>query len=275
MEPHPFQKRLTFSTLAAPAWTLEQIVERAEAAGMNGVDFRGIGAELDITQLKAFGSDLVETLKLLQAHHLQMPCLNSSVNLVTPALTKWEAMQEELKRYTELAKRSGTRYIRVFGGIIPTGMPQQDARHLAQTHLRQAIEICRPHGCMPLLETHDAWTTSSALLEIMHDIDPADAGILWDLEHPWRAGESPDATAANLRTRIRHIHIKDTIRTDGKSRPMLLGEGELPLTACLKALIDIGYDGWICLETEKRWHSEGPEPEISVPQFAKFMRAAV
>jgi sugar phosphate isomerase/epimerase len=96
---------------------------------------------------------------------------------------------------------------------------------------------------------------------------------LWDLEHPWRNGEAPQETATQLKGRIEHIHIKDTIRRGGKSVPLLLGEGEVPLAECLAALRSIGYDGWICLETEKRWHPEGPEPERSVPQFADYMRA--
>jgi sugar phosphate isomerase/epimerase len=269
---HPAShSRLTFSTLASPQWTLPQIVENAAASRLGGVDFRGIGQELDITQLREFGPDLAGTLELLRKHHLQMPCLNTSVTLVTPALTKWEAMQEELSRYAQLARQCGTRFIRVFGGAVPPDMPREDARRLAVSHLRQAVEICQPHGCRPLLETHDEWTVSSAVLEILGEIDPADAGMLWDLEHPWRSGESPAATAAALGPRIQHVHIKDTKRVAGKSVPMLLGEGEIPLKQCLTALAGIGYTGWICLETEKRWHAEGPEPEQSVPQFAKFM----
>jgi sugar phosphate isomerase/epimerase len=273
MQPNQFHRQLSFSTLACPAWTLSQIVEHAQASGINGVDFRGIGAELDITQLKEFGVDLPQTLKLLQSHGLQMPCLNSSVTLVTPALTKWEAMEEELQRYAQLAQASGTKFIRVFGGAIPAGMSREDARHLAQDHLRQAIAICKPLGCRPLLETHDAWTTSAAVLEIMHDFDTADTGVLWDLEHPWRAGESPAATAQVLKNWIMHVHIKDTIRKNGVSIPVLLGSGEIPLSASIEALNQISYAGWICLETEKRWHTEGPEPGQSIPQFAKYMRA--
>jgi sugar phosphate isomerase/epimerase len=273
MRPNLFQRHLTFSTLASPNWTLAQIVDCAVANGIPGIDFRGIGSQLDITHLKEFGADLSDTLQLLKQHHLQMPCLNTSVTLVTPDLSKWEAMQEELGRYAQLAERSGTRFIRLFGGAVPAGMTRDEARHLAHSHLKQAIEICQLHGCRPLLETHDSWTVSSALLEILGDIDPGEAGVLWDLEHPWRSGESPAATASGLKNRIQHVHIKDTKRVDGKSVPLLLGEGELPLGECFAALNDIHYAGWICLETEKRWHPEGPEPAISIPQFAKYMKS--
>jgi sugar phosphate isomerase/epimerase len=268
--------KLTLSTLACPNWDLKTIVETVAANGIAGIDFRGIGAELDITKLPAFGAELPATLALLKQHHLQMPCLNTSVTLVTPDPVKWEAMLGELQRHAQLASRTGTKYMRFFGGSVPDMLTREEAAHMAQRHLRQAVKICKPHGCQPLLETHDAWVTSAQVLELLHAFDPADAGVLWDLEHPWRKGESPADTAASLRKWIKHVHIKDTIReANGNQRPVLLGDGELPLRDCVKALAGIGYDGWISLETEKRWHPEGPEPEASVPQFAKFMKTMV
>jgi sugar phosphate isomerase/epimerase len=264
--------KLAISTLACPNWSLEQIISAASASEIAGIDFRGIGSEIDITKLPQFGADLPETLASLREHHLVMPCLNTSVTLVVPDPEKWDLMLQEVQRYAQLASRTATRYMRVFGGSIPKNLTRDEAVHLAQRHLRQAVKICKPNGCQPLLETHDAWITSDQVLQLIHEFDPDDVGVLWDLEHPWRLGESPADTAVGLRRWIRHIHIKDTIRTDGKSRPVLLGEGELPLHECLAALQAIGYDGWISLETEKRWHPQGPEPEQSVPQFARYMR---
>ena len=53
----------------------------------------------------------------------------------------------------------------------------------------------------------------------------------------------------------------------------LLGEGDLPLKAMVVAMRRIEYDGWVCLETEKRWNpQEAPEPEESLPQFVHFMK---
>ncbi len=263
--------KLTLSTLACPNWDLNQIIQSAAANKISGIDFRGIGAELDITRLPAFGEELPSTLEALRKHGLEMPCLNTSVTLVTPMPAAWDKMLAELQRYAQLAGRTGTKYLRLFGGASPAGLTHDEALQLAQRHLRQAVKICKPSGCMPLLETHDDWSTSGQVLELIHEFDPADVGVLWDLEHPWRQGEPPADTAATLRRWIRHVHIKDTIRENGNARPVLLGDGELPLTQCLQALADIGYDGGVALETEKRWHPEGPDPEQSVPQFAAFM----
>jgi sugar phosphate isomerase/epimerase len=266
--------KLTISTLACPNWDLQTIIKTAAANGIAGIDFRGIGPEIDITRLPAFNAELPETLATLKEHALQMPCLNTSVTLVTLDPAKWETMLGEMQRYAQLASRTGTQFLRFFGGSVPETLTRAEAGHLAQRHLRQAIKICKPHGCRPLLETHDAWVTTAQVLELMHEFDPADAGVLWDLEHPWRKGESAADTAAGLKKWIKHIHIKDTVReASGNQRPTLLGEGELPLRDCMNALADIGYDGWIALETEKRWHPEGPDPETSLPQFARYMNS--
>ncbi len=78
-----------------------------------------------------------------------------------------------------------------------------------------------------------------------------------------------------LRPWLRHVHVKDAKREDGKSLPCLLGEGDLPLADLVRAVRDVGYDQWLCLETEKRWHATvAPEPEESLPQFVRFMGKA-
>jgi sugar phosphate isomerase/epimerase len=80
-------------------------------------------------------------------------------------------------------------------------------------------------------------------------------------------------TARALGKYARHIHFKDAVREEGKSVPRLIGQGELPLTETLSAIRSSGYAGWICLETEKRWHPrEAPEPEESLPQFVRWMK---
>ncbi len=135
------------------------------------------------------------------------------------------------------------------------------------------MKICHVQRCQTLLETHDDWLTSAAVLEILSDFDPEEAACLWDVEHPCHHGESPTSTANTLKRYVRHIHIKDGAIRDGKSIPRLLGEGDLPLDKIIAALREIGYDAWICLETEKRWHPEtAPDPEQSIPQFVQYMR---
>jgi len=261
--------RLAISTLVCPTWTLEQIVASAASSGIGGIDFRGIGDEIDVTKLPAFNADIEATLGLLRSHGIVTPCLNTSV---TPAAQRWQMMLEEIRRTIQLAEKLQTKFIRVFGGALTSGMSRAEAIQLSQRRLRQLVKMCGPFGCVPLVETHDQWASAQEMLEMVHEYDPSEVGVLWDVEHTHRAGENVEQTFGAMKRYVHHVHFKDSLRVDGKNSPRLLGEGDLPLQACCATLRGGGYEGWICLETEKRWHAEAPEPQVSIPQFAKFMR---
>lgn len=266
--------KLTFSTLACPNWSLPQIVGAAAAHGYDGIDLRGLGAEIDVTRVSRFGAEIGSTLELLHKHELAIPCLHTSVTLITPAQERWEMMLEECRRYAALAARLGSKFLRVFGGALPKGIGREHAAVMASRHLRQLVKLCGPFACMPIIETHDEWADSARVKELLAEFSPGEAGVLWDIEHPWRRGEAPVETAAALARFIRHVHFKDSRLRGTKAIPCLLGEGELPLSECINALKSIEYGGWICLEVEKRWHPEAaPEPEESLPHFVKYMGA--
>lgn len=267
--------KLCFSTLACPTWSLPQIIDAAAANGIEGIDFRGLGEEIDLTRHISFTMELESTLEELRRRGLSMPCLNTSVTLVSPSPGRWQAMLEECYRYAELASKTDTKLIRIFGGAVPAGMTREEGLMMAQRHLRQVVKICRSFGCRVGLETHDDFTRSEDVLTLVQEFSPEDVGVVWDIEHPYRKGEDPLETANALKRYVRHVHVKDSSRVDGKSVPKLMGEGDLPVAKFIEAMRGIGYDGWVCLETEKRWHAAAPGPEESIPQFARFMSGLI
>jgi sugar phosphate isomerase/epimerase len=267
--------KLTISTLVCPDWTLEQVVEACAAAGVAGVELRGLGAEIDVTRLGAFTWGLDHTLERLRAKGLEISCYATSVTLLSPSPQRWQEMLDEAHRYARLAAQTRTPFIRIFGGALPKGADRSAVLPVLRRHLRQIVKMCRAHGATPLLETHDAWSTAAAVRELLHEFDPAEAGVLWDVEHTTRAGEAPGDVAEALRPYIRHVHLKDSLELDGKKVPKLLGEGDLPVADALRCLRAIGYGGWVCLETERRWHPDlAPAPEVSIPHFVAYMRKA-
>lgn len=264
--------KLAFSTLVCPQWTLEEIFHCAREQGIEGIDFRGVGDEIDITRMSAFTDDLPKTLRQLKEHHLQLPCFNTSITLVSPAPDRWQMMLDECHRYAALAEKTHTPFLRVFGGCLPKGMTRSEGLALAQRHLKQAAKVASQFGCRVLLETHDDWSTAEHILELLEPFDPQSVGVLWDIDHSFRHGEPPAQTASALRDWIAHTHIKDSIMHGATRLPTLLGRGELPLGDYISQLDAIGYTGWTCLETEKRWNEEAPDPQQSIPDFVRFMR---
>ncbi|MGH7178323.1 MAG: sugar phosphate isomerase/epimerase family protein [Tepidisphaeraceae bacterium] len=259
--------KLCVSTLACPGWDLPRIVETCAINGIAGIDFRGLGGEIDVTRLPQFGVDLPKTMGLLRQHGLRIPCLNTSVALLASG-DAWKHMLDECQRTGRLAERTGTRMMRVFGGSIPEEMSRNQATSMAARRLRQLVKLASRYSCCVLIETHDDWTSPNDLAALLDGFDPLDAAILWDCEHTTRAGHSPSDVVGALGDRIRHVHLKDSVRQDLRSVPRLVGQGDLPISDCVRALHKISYDGWLCLDTDKRWCDAAPEPELSIPQFA-------
>ena len=265
--------KLCFSTLACPDWSLDQIVQCARDNQL-GVDFRGIGPDIDITRTPAFNEGLPPTLELFRRNNVVLPCLNTSVTLISPP-DRWTAMLDECQRTAQLASKTDTHLMRIFGGAVPKGMDRGEARSMAHRHLRQLAQITIPNGVQLALETHDEWIIADEVLQLIDTCEPHEVGALWDIEHPHRRGEEPEQTVQKLGDRILHVHIKDSfppVPGERKARPTLLGEGEVPIVESVKQLRAIGYAGWYCLEAEKRWIASTPEPEESIPQFARYMR---
>ena len=198
--------KLAISTLVCPAWSLDQIVANCASSGVDGIDFRGIREEIDITKLAEFNDKLDETIGMLRTSDLAMPCLNTSITLLAPA-DRWQQMLDECVRSANLAAKTGTSFLRIFGGGIPKDMTRDEVRGMAQRRLRQLVKICHGKPCRPILETHDDWTTSQHVLELLHEFSPEEAGVLWDIEHTHRHGEGArrhrDATAPIHRARAR------------------------------------------------------------------------
>jgi hypothetical protein len=94
-------------------------------------------------------------------------------------------------------------------------------------------------------------------------------GAVWDSHHPCRAGETAEQVYAAIGSRLCLAQVKDAARTGAGQddwRLVLLGEGEVPVREMLQLLIRGGYDGWVSVEWEKKWHPEIEEPEKALPQ---------
>src|ERR687892_2216537 len=134
--------KLSVSTLACPNWSLPEIVGAAAAHGIRGIDLRGLGHEIDVTRVASFDeAELDATLELLRRHGLALPCLNTSIVLVTTAPDRWQTTLDDCLRHATLAQRCGARFVRVFGGAVPRSMNREEATILARRHLRQLAKI--------------------------------------------------------------------------------------------------------------------------------------
>ena len=265
--------KLSFSTLACPAWTIDRIVGAAVASGYGAVDFRGYLGDVELPDSPAFRrGGLEEIVSRVRDAGLEVSCLSSGAKMSAPDAAARERQLDAMRRYAELCEPFGCRQVRVFGGAAD-GIADPVA-NAAET-LVAAAEIAKDAGIEFAVETHDDWTDTAKLRAAFDAAGrPDGVALLWDVHHPWATkGEAPETSARNLFPYVRNTHWKDSRPLPGGKRRLCLpGEGDVPLRAAWDALAAVGYDGWFTFEWEKRWHPEIEEPEIAIPAFAAFLR---
>jgi sugar phosphate isomerase/epimerase len=267
---------IAFSTLAFPDATLASAVSLGRRWGYAGIELRLIDGQLIDPAMPA--ADRARVRRTLAG--LPVVAVDSSIRLTG------DDPGAQLGRFLELASDWEAPLVRVFGGELAAGArdPQARQRRLraAAAVLDSNVPLARRLGVAIGVETHDDFSASSVVAELLAMCDPEWVGAVWDSLHPHRAGERPADVYANLGERILLAQVKDARRIPGSGgddwQLVLLGEGEVPVRQMLGLLRAGGYRRWISVEWEKRWHPEIEEPEVALPQhlrrLAEWMEAS-
>jgi fatty-acyl-CoA synthase len=259
--------RIAFSTLAFPDATLAAAVSLGRRWGYAGIELRLIDGELIDPSMPA--TRRAQVSRTLDG--LPVVAVDSSIRLTgtDPG--------PELRRFLQLASDWHSPLVRVFGGDLgPPPLRQRQLRAAARV-LEDAAPLAARLGVAIGVETHDAFSASSAVAELLDllsadGVPPDLVGAVWDSHHPHRAGETPAEVHANLGPAILLAQVKDARRTAGGDwQLVLLGAGEVPVREMLDLLQAAGYPHWISVEWEKRWHPEIEEPEVALPQHLALL----
>jgi len=259
MHPPP---RVAFSTLAFPDATLASAVSLGRRWGYTGVELRLIDGELIDPSMPA--TERARVKRALAG--LPVVALDSSVRLTD------DDSGPPLRRFLQLASDWEAPLVRVFGGALPASGPvRQDRLRGAARVLEASVPLARRLGVAIGVETHDDFSASSVVAELLAMADPDWVGAVWDSHHPHRMGEPAADVYANLGRRILLAQVKDARRGGNDWQLVLLGEGEVPVREILGLLVAGGYRHWVSVEWEKRWHPEIEAPEIALPQHRRVL----
>ncbi len=262
--------RIAFSTLAFPDATLVSAASLGRRWGYSGIELRLIDGELIDPAMPA--ADRTQVKRTVTASGLPVVAVDSSIRLTD------DDAGPELARFLELASDWEAPLVRVFGGALAAEQTaRQEQLGAAARVLESSVPLAERLGVAIGVETHDAFSASSVVAELLALVDPAAVdsgavGAVWDSHHPHRMGETPADVYANLGSRILLAQVKDARRkADGDWQLVLLGEGEVPVRDMLELLAAGGYPYWISVEWEKRWHPEIEEPEVALPQHLELL----
>lgn len=266
---HPYP--LAWSTLGSPAWSFAYTVEQAAKHGYQALEVRLLDGEIIPADLSAERQRQMKS--LLQEHGVEMIGLGASTRFSSPDAAERKANIEELRRYLQLANALGVPMVRTFGGNVAEGVTLDQTIDWVAEGLIGAISTAEAQGVTIALETHDAFCRGAEVARVLAQVNSPHVAAIWDVHHPFRMGESIDETWGLIGPRVRHVHLKDGIRqADDNWQLVLMGEGEVPCRDVLQLLHANGYQGYVSVEWEKKWHPEIEEPEVAMPQQAAVIR---
>jgi sugar phosphate isomerase/epimerase len=262
--------RLAFSTLAFPATSLADALALGRSWGYDGVELRLIDGELIDPDMPA--AQRAQIARTLGAAGLPVVAVDSSIRLAGD-----EDAAARLGGFLELASDWEAPLVRVFGGPLARAGPERaDGLQAAARVLAAAAPRAAELGVRIGLETHDDFSSARVVAEVLAQVPDPAVGAVWDSHHPFRVGESAADVYAALAPRILLAQVKDARRAPERAdgwQLVLLGHGEVPVREMLALLAGGGYQNWVSVEWEKRWHPEIEEPQVALPQHLAVLRA--
>jgi len=265
--------KLSVSTLGCPQWDFSQILTNCRSYGYDAIELRGIRDQMDLTRSPLF--DTPQALALTKAAFagagLAVSAVDTSAMLASARHV--EKSRSEAMAAIDLAAAVDARYIRVFGGDATDDETQETATDRLVDELGRLGCYAATRNVLVLLENHDAYSTGEQVADILGRVGHASVGALWDVFNSAAIGEDPATSLASMLPYLHFVHVKDGHFDTGRYR--LLGEGEVPIAAYIDELGARGYQGYVSVEWEKRWHPDLDEPEVVFPQYAQVLRTLI
>jgi fatty-acyl-CoA synthase len=268
--------KYAFSTLACPAWSVEEVVGAATRFGYDGIEFRLLDGEA--IDPRAHRGRAARAVASCRRSGMEVCAFDTMCRFNDPDRAERTRQVEELLTWIDLAHDLQVPRLRVFGGrdqaqSRPTPPPDEANTWVVES-LRAAAPSAERAGVTIMLETHYAFSSAQRVAAVLQQVPSTHVAALWDSQHTHRVGESVEDVLQALGARLAHVHIKDARRRtpDGAAwEVVLLGEGEVPVREQLDALHHHGYAGYISVEWE--WHPEAVEPEVALAQYITWLNA--
>jgi sugar phosphate isomerase/epimerase len=206
---------------------------------------------------------------------LKIACVSSSANLHFADMARRTKELGDARRFIDLASSLGAPCMRVFGGKEESDrsrLPDQETKTRVAAGLHELGNYAGPRNVKVLIESHDHFTASAPLKEVLRAANSDHVGLLWDAHHTFAdSNEEPEFTVKQLGPWVRHTHLKDSIGRGEDRKYVLTGQGNVPIRRQIESLRSIGYKGFYCFEWEKLWHPDLEAPEIAIADFARVV----
>jgi sugar phosphate isomerase/epimerase len=255
-------ERLAFSTNAYLKFSFAEAARRLAAIGYKGIEImadvpHAWPAGLLDEQKRAIRQTLTDQqLSISNINAFMMNAISDArqrywhPSWIEPDRHYRQIRIDHTRRSLSLARELGASCITTEpGGPVEAGASWSAALQLFVEGLKPVAEHAEGEGVLLLIEPEPGLLIERAdqFLELMDHIDSPAIGLNFDIGHAYCVGDEPAPTIHRLAPYIRHFHLEDIAATRVHHH-LIPGEGAIDLPSTLRAINDIGYQGWITIE---------------------------
>ncbi len=286
-------------TMGTPEYSLPDAIRLFKKIGLDGAEIVVQDGYRCAIPEKAAASELQELRRTAEAESVKIIAL-------TPYYSRFNDLREDIRqreidgvrRVMEYAAFLGAKYIRIYGGNFSQEEKDDGGRKrdCLIKNMRCLGAEAQSAGVCLVIENHFNTMTVSAAdsIAVSEEIDCPSVGILYDQANLSFTGNEPFEIALPVQFgKIRYVHVKDFVfrnedtrfLSSSVSRPAesernvftrIVGEGIVPWPEILQQLKNLGYNGWLSLEYERRWHPDDiPDASVGMKKSADFLRACL
>lgn len=283
-------------TMGTPEYTVSEAIELFHDIGIEGAEIVVQDGYHSAISTACTMEEIDAIKRCAKENNIEICCL-------TPYNSYFNDLNDE-KRNSEIVaickvidacEHLGARFIRIYGGNLKAG----DNNNLSERRLklvesmRYLGDIARSKQVTLVIENHFNTMCVSAKdsASIIKEVNHPNVRILYDQANlSFTENEGYKEAIAIQQQYVAYMHVKDFIfkngvsfSSDEVSHPnesrrnvytRVVGEGIIEWPEILLLVKQHGYDGWLSLEYERRWHPDDiPNASIGMKKGADYLRS--
>jgi len=201
--------------------------------------------------------------KISKELNIKISAYDIDNDLVQTNLEKRKEEVNKIKEGVNVALKLEAPVVRVFGGELKEKITREEALRMIIEGLREGADYAKEHGILLALENHgEIYGTAKQLGYIISEVNSKALGINLDMGNFLLSGDNAVNAVRKIGKYVYHVHLKDFKEVkenaeftslDGKKYICVApGEGETNFLEFLRGLKEVGYDGVLSIENEKK-----------------------
>ena len=283
-------------TMGTPEYTVAEAIKLFHYMGFEGAEIVIQDGYHSGISCKCSEEELAEVKKSAEENDIIIACL-------TPYYSRFNDLDETVRtaeiegilKVIDACKYLNSHYIRIYGGKLLAGDTKnlEARRERLIESMRYLGERAAENEVTLVVENHFNTMAVSAAesAKLIREINHPAVRILYDQANlTFTEKEDYEEAILIQHQYVDYIHVKDLVFKEGIAfsssdvfrpdqsernvRTRIVGEGVIPWPKILKMIKEKGFNGWLSLEYERRWHPDDiPDASIGMKKSIEYLKS--